>query len=84
MAISQGNRLREIREREGIETAALAKTAGVSERIIRRVETIDGTPRLEVKARLVTGLNKLVGSERYQTDEVFAGWQPHRRVAKRK
>lgn len=77
------NRLREIREKEGIETAALARTTGVNERIIRRVETIDGTPRLEVKARLVAGLNKLVGSERYRTDEVFAGWQPHRRLAKR-
>jgi len=83
MAISQGNRLREIREREGILTAALARTSGVSERIIRRVETIDGTPRLEVKARLVAGLNKLIGKERYQTDEVFAGWKPHRRLAKR-
>ena len=83
MAISQGNRLREIREREGILTATLARTSGVSERIIRRVETVDGTPRLEVKARLVAGLNKLIGSERYQTDEVFAGWKPHRRMAKR-
>jgi DNA-binding XRE family transcriptional regulator len=83
LAISQGNRLREIREREGITTATLAKTTGVSERIIRRVETIDGTSRLEVKARLVAGLNKLVGSERYQTDEVFVGWKPHRRLAKR-
>ena len=83
MAISQGNRLREIREREGILTAALAKASGVSERIIRRVETVDGTPRLEIKARLVDGLNDLLGSKRYQTDDVFAGWQPHRRVAKR-
>lgn len=81
--IDQGNRLREIREREGIPPSSLARAAGVSERIIRRVETIDGTPRLEVKARLVAGLNKLVGSDRYQTADVFAGWQPHRRVAKR-
>ena len=83
MAIDQGNRLKEIREQEGIETASLAKASGVSERIIRRIETIDGTPRLEVKARLVAGLNKLVGAERYQTEAVFAGWQPHRRLAKR-
>jgi DNA-binding XRE family transcriptional regulator len=83
MAISQGNRLREIREKEGILTAALAKASGVSERIIRRVETVDGTPRLEIKARLVAGLNDLLGSKRYQTDDVFAGWQPHRRLAKR-
>jgi DNA-binding XRE family transcriptional regulator len=83
MAIGHGNRLREIREREGILTAVLAKTTGVNERIIRRVETVDGTPRLEVKARLVAGLNTLVGSERYRTDEVFAGWTPHRRLAKR-
>jgi DNA-binding XRE family transcriptional regulator len=83
MAISQGNRLREIREKEGILTAALAKASGVSERIIRRVETVDGTPRLEIKARLVAGLNDLLGSTRYQTEDVFAGWKPHRRLAKR-
>lgn len=83
MATNHENRLREIREQEGIETASLARASGVSERIIRRVETLDGTPRLEVKARLVTGLNKLVGSERYQTDAVFGGWKPHRRLAKR-
>jgi DNA-binding XRE family transcriptional regulator len=83
MAISQGNHLREIREREGILPSALAKTSGVSERVIRRVETIDGTPRLEIKARLVTALNKLVGSDRYKTEDVFAGWAPHRRLAKR-
>jgi hypothetical protein len=57
--------------------------AGVSERILRRVEEIDGTPRLEVKARLVAGLNKLIGGTRYQTEDVFVGWQPHRRHAKR-
>jgi predicted transcriptional regulator len=75
--------LKEIREREGIQTPALAKVSGVSERTIRRVEEVDGTPRLEIKARLVTGLNTLLGQERYQTDEVFAGWQAHRRHAKR-
>jgi predicted transcriptional regulator len=83
MAISQGDRLREIREWEGIATPTLARAAGVSERIIRRVETVDGTPRLEIKARLVAGLNQLLGSKRDQTDDVFAGWQPQRRLAKR-
>ncbi|MEA2522790.1 MAG: hypothetical protein QOF73_17 [Thermomicrobiales bacterium] len=83
VSIETGNRLKEIREREGIQTPALAKASGVSERIIRRVESVDGARRLEVKARLVTALNSLLGRERYQTDDVFAGWRPHRRRAKR-
>jgi hypothetical protein len=83
VAIGTGNRLKEIREREGIPAPALAKASGISERIIRRVEEVDGAPRLEIKARLVAGLNALLGSERYRTDEVFAGWQPHRRLARR-
>jgi predicted transcriptional regulator len=83
VSIGPGNHLKAIREREGISTAALATAAGVSERIIRRVEEIDGTPRLEVKARLVTGLNTLISGKGYQTEEVFAGWQAHRRHAKR-
>jgi len=78
-----GNRLKELREREGIQRPALAAAAGVSERIIRRVEEVDGTPRLAIKARLVTALNTLLGQQRYRTDEVFAGWQAHRRHAKR-
>ena len=83
MSIGTGNRLKEIREREGIRTPALATASGVSERIIRRIEEVDGTPRLELKARLVTGLNALLGKQRYQTDEVFAGWRAPRRRAKR-
>jgi DNA-binding XRE family transcriptional regulator len=79
-----GNRLQELREREGIPRAALATAAGVSERTIRRVEEVDGTPRLAIKARLVAALNTLLGQPRYRTDEVFAGWRPHRREAKRK
>jgi len=84
VSIGTGNRLKAIREREGISTPALATASGVSERIIRRVEEADGTPRLEVKARLVAGLNSLLGGVRYQTEDVFAGWQAHRRHAKRK
>ena len=75
--------MKAIREREGIQTSTLAKAAGISERVIRRVEEVDGTPRLEIKARLVGALNTLLGGERYQTEDVFAGWQPHRRQAKR-
>jgi hypothetical protein len=33
------------REREGILTGGLAKASSAGERIIRRIETIDGTPR---------------------------------------
>jgi len=77
-----GNQLFEIREREGIQISALAKASGVNERTISRVEGADGTPRLEIKARLVVGLNALVGEQRYQTDEVFGGWQSHRRNRK--
>jgi predicted transcriptional regulator len=84
VSIGTGNQLKAIREREGISTPALATAAGVSERIIRRVEEIDGTPRLEIKARLVTGLNTLLGETRYQTEDVFAGWHSHRRHTKRK
>jgi predicted transcriptional regulator len=83
VSIGPGNKLKAIREREGISTPALARAAGVSERIIRRVEEADGTPRIEVKARLVAGLNALLGGTRYQTEDVFAGWQVHRRHAKR-
>ena len=77
-----GNQLFEIREREGIQISALAKASGVSERTIKRVEGADGTPRLEIKAELVAGLNTLLGEQRYQTGEVFAGWQVHRRNRK--
>ena len=84
MSVGTGNQLKAIREREGISTPALATASGVSERIIRRVEEIDGTPRLEIKGRLVAGLNTLLGSTRYQNEDVFAGWQAHRRHAKRK
>lgn len=77
-----GNRLREIRELEGIQTPALATASGISERVIKRVETADGTPRLEIKSRLVAGLNTLLGDKRYQTDDVFSGWQAHRRHKK--
>jgi transcriptional regulator with XRE-family HTH domain len=83
VSIGTGNRLKAIREREGIQTSALARASGVSERIVRRIEEVDGAPRLEVKARLVAGLNALLGGERYQTTDVFAGWKPHRRQAKR-
>jgi DNA-binding XRE family transcriptional regulator len=83
MSIVPNNRLREVREEAGIEVSALATSAGVSERILKRIETIDGTPRTEIKERVVTGLNTLLGSKRYQTDEIFPGWQVHRRVAKR-
>ena len=78
-----GNRLREIREREQVPTPALAKASGVSERIIRRVEDVDGAARLEIKARLVSGLNALLGQQRYRTEDVFGGWHAHRRHAKR-
>lgn len=79
-----GNQLRAIREREQILIPALAKASGISERVINRIERIDGAPRLELKARLVSGLNALLGQKRYTTDEVFAGWQAHRRDAKKK
>jgi predicted transcriptional regulator len=84
VSIGAGNQLKAIREREGISTPALATATGVSERIIRRVEEADGTPRLEIKARLVVGLNTLLDGKHYQTEDVFAGWQAHRRHAKRK
>jgi DNA-binding XRE family transcriptional regulator len=84
MTTETPNRLTEIREREGIDRAALANAAGISERIIRRIEEVDGSPRVELKATLVTGLNSLVGSDRYQTSEVFPGWQKHRRNRRRK
>jgi hypothetical protein len=71
--------LADIREREGIGRAALANASGVSERIIRRIEEVDGSPRIELKAHLVTGLNSLLGSQRYRADDVFPGWQAHRR-----
>jgi predicted transcriptional regulator len=83
MMSATGNRLNEIREREQIRVPALAKASGVSERIIRRVEEADGAARLEIKARLVSGLNALLGQQRYKTEEVFEGWQAHRRDAKR-
>jgi predicted transcriptional regulator len=83
MSIVPNNRLREVREEAGIEVSALASSAGVSERILKRIETIDGTSRTEIKERVVTGLNTLLGSKRYQTNEIFPGWQVHRRVAKR-
>jgi DNA-binding XRE family transcriptional regulator len=83
VAIAAANRLKEIRERERITTSALANHSGVSERTIRRVEEVDGTPRLEIKARLVASLNTLLGQQRYQTEDVFTGWQAHRRDAKR-
>ena len=79
---AMGNRLREIREHEGIQIPALASASGISERVITRVEGADGAPRLEIKARLVTGLNTLLGDKRYQTDDVFSGWQAHRRNRK--
>ena len=82
MKIEMGNRLREIRELEGIQTPALAATTGISERVINRVEGADGAPRLEIKARLVAGLNTLLGDKRYQTDDVFSGWEAHRRHRK--
>ena len=82
MTSATGNRLLEIREREGIRIPALATVSGVSERVIKRVEGSDGAPRLEIKAKLVAGLNTLLGDQRYQTDEVFAGWQTHRRHRK--
>jgi DNA-binding XRE family transcriptional regulator len=83
VSIAPKNRLKEVREEAGIEVSALASSAGVSERILKRIETIDGTPRTEIKARVVTGLNTLLGSKRFTTDEIFPGWQEHRRVAKR-
>ena len=82
MTNEMGNRLREIREHEGIRTPALAAASGISERVINRVEGADGAPRLEIKSRLVAGLNTLLGDKRYQTDDVFSGWQAHRRHRK--
>jgi DNA-binding XRE family transcriptional regulator len=83
MMIAMGNRLKEFRERAEIQIPALAKASGVSERTIRRVEEVDGASRLEIKAKLVSGLNALLGQQRYQTEDVFGGWQAHRRNAKR-
>jgi predicted transcriptional regulator len=79
-----GNTLREVREREQILVPALAKSAGVSERTIRRIEEVDGAARLEIKARLVVGLNALIGQQRYKTEDVFPGWEIHRRHTRRK
>ena len=79
---SSGNRLKERREREQIQASALAKASGVSERVIRRIEAFNGPPHLEIKARLVAGLNAL-SDQHVQIDEVFPGWQAHRRNEKR-
>lgn len=83
MSIVPNNRLREVREEAGIEVSVLATSAGVSERVLKRIETADGTSRTEIKERVVTGLNRLLGSKRFQTDDIFPGWLAHRRVAKR-
>lgn len=84
MSIASKNRLKEIREEAGIEVSALATSSGISERILKRIETIDGTPRTEMKAKIVTGLNSLLGSKRFTNEEIFPGWEEHRRVAKKK
>lgn len=83
MSAESGNRLRAIREEHGIERAALAKASGVNERTIRRIEEMDGAPRLEIKARLVRALNGLIGRDTYATEQVFEGWAPHRRHGRR-
>jgi transcriptional regulator with XRE-family HTH domain len=83
MSIPLGNRLKEIREREGIPIPDLARASRVGERILRRVEEADGAPRLEVKVRLVAGLNSLLDGQRYRTEDIFADWKPHRRDAKK-
>jgi DNA-binding XRE family transcriptional regulator len=61
----------------------LASSAGVNQRTLKRIETIDGTSRLEIKERIVASLNTILGSKRYQTNDIFPGWEPHRRIAKR-
>lgn len=83
MRNNQKNRLKDIREESGISLSALATSSGVSERIITRIETIDGTSRTEIKSRVVAGLNALLNASRYQTEDVFPGWKVHRRVSRR-
>jgi transcriptional regulator with XRE-family HTH domain len=83
MTIPARNRLKEIREKEGIQLADLASASRIGERVLRRVEEADRSPRLEIKAQLVAGLNSMLGSQRYRTEDVFAGWKPHRRNAKK-
>jgi len=84
LSIDPKNRLKELREEAGIDVSTLASSAGVSERILKRIETLDGTSRTEIKARVVTGLNTILGDKRYQTEDVFPGWEAHRRNRKSK
>jgi DNA-binding XRE family transcriptional regulator len=78
------NSLRSFREGAHIEIPVLARAAGVSERTIRKIESADGSDRIEIKSRLAAALKRLTGDDMAQVETLFPGWEQHRRDAKKK
>lgn len=67
----QVNRLREVRESEGISRAALARSAGLVEKTVQRAEA--GEPVSNVtRHKIVKALNRMPDKLRsYSVDDVF-------------
>jgi transcriptional regulator with XRE-family HTH domain len=69
MAIS--NKLREIRENEGLSVAELARASEVSDKTIRKIETRRlNKARKITKVKTVKGLNKLI-DEKYSYEDIY-------------
>lgn len=65
------NRLREIREREGLSRAALARLAELSDRTVQRIED-GGDAAPATVGKLLKGLNRAPNRlQAYSQDDVF-------------
>jgi len=69
----KSNRLREIRIKEGVTITELARVSKVSQKVISETERHLRDPRLEIKHRILKGLNEIRGQSNppYSFEDIF-------------
>jgi DNA-binding XRE family transcriptional regulator len=65
------NKVRELREDEGISMAELARLSGVSEKTLRDVEKKRRTPAPFTKGKIAKGFNKIADKKQLYTVELL-------------
>ena len=65
------NRLREILDKEGINQIELAHSSDLSIRTVRRAVLGETRPSGRTKAKIILGLNEILGQDKYIVENVF-------------